>query len=881
MVITTEELLNRYRQGERDFSALKLCGLDLSYLNFQGINLSKSDLRGANLSHTNLTRSVLCNASLLEANLEGANLKGADLTGAIYNLYAEGWIIWIGLPDNPEPQDCLGDLVATVFPEGLDPEKAGLYCINNSESLEKIDLANFSLNGIEFIRINLKGANLKGADLSFSDLSYSLLEDANLENTNLEWTCLTSANLKNTNLNGANIINTFLDGADLSGCNFSNANIQSIISLYNWAASPTLYDERTKFPNGFRPRYYDFKKVRIISPGWEDLDFLRTPLNYGEKQVLNFFDENLSEEWEIYVQPHLNGLRPDFVLLNPNIGIAVFEVKDWNLNAMPYRVKQIDDETPQLWATSKDGIDFRVKDNPIEKIALYKENIANLYCPQIDILNTENTANYYNLITAGVIMTSTTTQIARDLFKPFLRKKGFLGSLQTYYPVVGFDAVLEDVFPASVLKDDETAGLMTPEIAKSLRSWLVEPDFAVTQRQPLELNKKQRVLVTTRTSSGNRRIKGSAGSGKSLVIAARAAQLSSEDKEVLVVTYNITLWHYLRDLAVRYPVENKRIKDNITWLHFHEWCKLVICKQAGLDDEYNALWQGNPDISKVLEIDIVNLVNTAVETGGDSIQKYDAILIDEGQDYNINWWNALRRVLQPGGEMVLAVDETQDIYERAIHWTGRGNNAGFSGPWLSLNTSYRTPPSLIKYLRDFSQRYLEGMVNLPQSENEEDKWTAHLSWIQITMQNSLVDNLIQEILNIPDLANPNIVAYPDIVLLVPTHRIGLSCVQILNKKNIKVIHVFDHRKQDQKSRKLAFFMGDARLKACTIHSFKGWEGRYIVVGINAQNKKSDLAAIYVALSRLKRHTEGSYLIVICSDPNLEEFGRTWPTFEKR
>jgi hypothetical protein len=41
-------------------------------------------------------------------------------------------------------------------------------------------------------------------------------------------------------------------------------------------------------------------------------------------------------DWEIYVQPHLNGLRPDFVLLNPRIGIAVFEVKDWDLSAMGY-----------------------------------------------------------------------------------------------------------------------------------------------------------------------------------------------------------------------------------------------------------------------------------------------------------------------------------------------------------------------------------------------------------------------------------------------------------------------------------------------------------------------------------------------------------------
>ena len=54
--------------------------------------------------------------------------------------------------------------------------------------------------------------------------------------------------------------------------------------------------------------------------------------------MLDFFDRYLPDGWEIYIQPHLNGVRPDFVLLHPNVGIAVFEIKDWNLDAMPYFV---------------------------------------------------------------------------------------------------------------------------------------------------------------------------------------------------------------------------------------------------------------------------------------------------------------------------------------------------------------------------------------------------------------------------------------------------------------------------------------------------------------------------------------------------------------
>lgn len=75
---------------------------------------------------------------------------------------------------------------------------------------------------------------------------------------------------------------------------------------------------------------------RVIHPPLADLGKLRQGLTAGEQKVLELFNRHLPVSWEIYIQPHLNGLRPDFVLLNPQGGIAVFEVKDWNLSAMRY-----------------------------------------------------------------------------------------------------------------------------------------------------------------------------------------------------------------------------------------------------------------------------------------------------------------------------------------------------------------------------------------------------------------------------------------------------------------------------------------------------------------------------------------------------------------
>jgi len=75
---------------------------------------------------------------------------------------------------------------------------------------------------------------------------------------------------------------------------------------------------------------------RIVHPPRAALQSLRQPLTEGEKAVFELFDQKLPAEWEIYIQPHMNGLRLDFVLLNPDVGIGVFEVKDWDLDAMSY-----------------------------------------------------------------------------------------------------------------------------------------------------------------------------------------------------------------------------------------------------------------------------------------------------------------------------------------------------------------------------------------------------------------------------------------------------------------------------------------------------------------------------------------------------------------
>jgi hypothetical protein len=629
--------------------------------------------------------------------------------------------------------------------------------------------------------------------------------------------------------------------------------------------------------------------TRIVSPSLDAIARLRTPLTAGEQQFLDYLLAHLPAEWEIYIQPHLNGLRPDFVLLHPQVGIAVYEIKDWNLDAMKYFVGDRPGHTPCLMA-EKDGTTFSIQaENPVERVQLYKEEIHNLYCPR-----TETRAGYA-LITAGIVFPFADTPRVQQLLAPF-RAVHSMDKTPAYYPVAGKDilqkAQVALVFPEVVRKSSK---YMSDATARDLRNWLVEPDVSAEQRQPLEVNAEQRKLIATRTTTGYRKIKGPAGSGKSLVLAARAAQVISEGKTVLVVTYNITLLNYLMDLAVRWPRGIANTRDQITWLNFHHWCKRV-CYETGHREEYKALWHGlgeddevdalrgnanrHASVEKVLSEDMPSLVEEIL-TGPDRrfTPTYDAILVDEGQDLRLEWWNCLRKVNKDGGEMVLVADTTQDIYETVQYWTDeKMRGSGLIGGWSALDISYRMPEEMIAKASQFATAYLPpGTIDLPRSPPDQPDFFTKLRWVQIAPETAR-DSICAELLRLAPGADPRLLSMADITFLSADQNMGLAVVEAMNQKGVRFLHTFSENDAQSRRLKLAFFKGDSRLKATTLHSFKGWESRALVVYTGNKWDKRNKALIYTGLTRLKKSLEGSFITVVNSIPDLAEYGSRWIDF---
>ncbi|MCY1376370.1 hypothetical protein D9M69_638550 [compost metagenome] len=101
---------------------------------------------------------------------------------------------------------------------------------------------------------------------------------------------------------------------------------------------------------------------------------------------------------------------------------------------------------------------------------------------------------------------------------------------------------------------------------------------------------------------------------------------------------------------------------------------------------------------------------------------------------------------------------------------------------------------------------------------------------------------------------------------------------MLGQKGIRCVHTYDSDDQESRRQKIGFYMGDARVKATTLHSFKGWESRCLVIYMGDRATAQSLALLYTGLTRLKSHPEGSVLTVVSSSRELNEFGKSWPDF---
>lgn len=177
---------------------------------------------------------------------------------------------------------------------------------------------------------------------------------------------------------------------------------------------------------------------------------------------------------------------------------------------------------------------------------------------------------------------------------------------------------------------------------------------------------------------------GPAGTGKTLLAMHKARQLAAQGMNVLLTCYNKALGHHLRDAMADVP--------NVKALHFHELCyEIADLRSKGVEkpaDREGADHWFNADLAQ-------HLIDAAAERG----LQYDAIVVDEAQDFLALWWQALESLCTDPGRSIryLFFDDAQRLRPDAAPVEGAEHA-------IELQTNWRNTRHIHDHLLEVQPR---------------------------------------------------------------------------------------------------------------------------------------------------------------------------------
>lgn len=184
---------------------------------------------------------------------------------------------------------------------------------------------------------------------------------------------------------------------------------------------------------------------------------------------------------------------------------------------------------------------------------------------------------------------------------------------------------------------------LRPSLARALRE---------DGREIERLTREQYELLGSLEDIPQMAVSGGAGTGKTLLALEKACRLGEAGQRVLLTCFNEALGAHLARLTSGFP--------SLTVASFHSLCARM-AHQAG-----SRLPSGGG--SQTFATELPDALLTAVTQREDL--RFDAVVVDEGQDFRDNWLTALRLCLRDpdGGTFYVFHDDNQKVYSHSGGW---------------------------------------------------------------------------------------------------------------------------------------------------------------------------------------------------------------------
>jgi hypothetical protein len=501
----------------------------------------------------------------------------------------------------------------------------------------------------------------------------------------------------------------------------------------------------------------------------------------GESRLRQLLQQLPTDFYWFSHEPRVNAAdgqssKPDFVVVNRNLGIIIVEVKDWTqiergdqqlvttrrfdgesmtypnplltVERQAYQVKQRFEQRAELWESYRGRLTLRFP---------WQVMVVLPFIDSVVITQFEDAGVWPRGVVIGRgQLTDAKTLDAAIQGLPWRFQMSAAISSST------LDIIRETIEPSLVVetREGKPLGTLTPvqerlvkeplHSAKPHQLPLLSGDFVPEETAPAVIDPAVQL------------VRGVAGSGKTLVLVKRVQQLARQHPEarLLVLTFNVDMANDLRE-RIGHP-------GNVEVLNFHRLCRSILqpywadplravdwirryarelLQGMGISADYAAAefgWRkemGLYDAGDYLQADrrgrgkrldesqrnILNQVFKAYLQSQQSIRanrevwfdwddvpfltletleenplqhSYDAVFVDEAQDFAPSWIQVCRQLVKPEGELFLCDDPSQSIFcaytwqQKGLHIVGHSRVLRI--PFRSTRAISRAAHSLIE-----------------------------------------------------------------------------------------------------------------------------------------------------------------------------------------
>jgi hypothetical protein len=603
---------------------------------------------------------------------------------------------------------------------------------------------------------------------------------------------------------------------------------------------------------------------------------IRSSATTGERLLFRTLKLYLPDDYIVYYEPEILGKRPDFVIIGPELGIVVLEVKDYTkstllqVNHEEWHIVASNGEQSVLKSPLKQARDnmFHVVDvlkkdkNLVQLDGKFKFQLKFPYGhgAVFTRLYTKDFVQegLYSVIDPKFCLTRDEIDPDKDGFSEEVLMEKILNMfvvpfrLREPLTLEDINAIRYHLFPEVRISAE-----FKPPVPYQDQLLLSLHDI-----KTMDLHQEN---LAKQIGDKNRLIRGVAGSGKTIILASRAKMLSKQnpDWKILILCYNISLANAIQQMILHMVNEPEDLFDfdftgespespmnnkNILVRNFHSWLK-------------NDLKIHERQIPSLLE----KLKNKEA-----ILPTYDAILIDEGQDFDPEWLNLVSSLLSEKTQSLLLVeDRAQSIYKRKRSLV-QDTGLSFQGRSKVLSINYRNTKQIVKFAWDFYRhhsmfkkkvvkRELEGEIIAPQSTKRKGPEPGIIKAKHFPEEMQLVVRMIKNLH-----LQRNVPLHEMLILYRVKKTYKHPYIDTI-KRSLEGAGLPYYWITENDTSKRSFEREDDKVKISTIDSSKGLDFQAVfIVNVDSmpfpleEDKEREVSLLYIGMTRAKEYLCLSY-----------------------